>query len=217
MRQSTLVRLLMVVVFAWLAAPAEAQQYTASAAGDVKPIVAQAPQKPAELNEASGTTYAGFAVGASDVIRISVWKEPELSQTVTVRPDGYISMPLVGDVKVVGMTTNQIADLLTEKLSAYVVKPQVTLSVVEIRSREVYITGQVGKPGGYPLLGPMSVLQLIARAGGLSQFADRKGVFVLRQTGGGKERYSFNYKDVISGKRPEQDILLQPGDTVVVP
>ncbi len=166
-------------------------------------------------SQAPGAT-SQFTLGPADVIHVSVWKNTDLSQTVTVGPDGFISLPLLGDVHVAGLTANQLAKDLSSRLSAYVVSAQVTVSVVEIRSRQVYVTGQVGKPGGYPLIYPITVLQLIAQAGGLGTFANRKGIIVLRGTNGNSQRLSFNYVAAIHGDS-KQNIVLQPGDTVIVP
>jgi polysaccharide export outer membrane protein len=157
-----------------------------------------------------------FTLGPADVIRVNVWKNTDLSQTVTVGPDGFVSLPLLGDVHVAGMTANQLAQSLSSRLTSYVVSAQVTVSVVEIRSRQVYVTGQVGKPGGYSLVAPITVLQLIAQAGGLNTFANRKGIIVLRGSNGNMQRLNFNYVAAIHGDN-KQNITLQPGDTVVVP
>lgn len=158
-----------------------------------------------------------YLVGEADSLHITVWKEPELSEQVIVRPDGKISLPLVSELKVAGMTPSQIQQLLTERLKAFIVAPQVTVTVVEIRSKAVFITGEVPRAGEYPMLAPMTVLQLIAKAGGFSPYANRKGVFVLRYVDGKPVRYGFDYNEVIKGKHPEQDIELRTGDTVVVP
>jgi polysaccharide export outer membrane protein len=157
-----------------------------------------------------------FILGAADVIRVNVWKNADLSQTVTVGPDGFVSLPLLGDVRAAGMTANQLAQDLSSRLSSYVVSAQVTVSVVDIRSRQVYVMGQVGKPGGYPLIAPITVLQLIAQAGGLNTFANRKGIFILRGSKGDLQRLKFNYISAIRGD-VNQSINLQPGDTVIVP
>jgi polysaccharide export outer membrane protein len=157
-----------------------------------------------------------FTLGPADVIRVNVWKNTDLSQTVTVGPDGFVSLPLLGDVLVAGMTANQLAQSLSSRLTSYVVSAQVTVSVVEIRSRQVYVTGQVGKPGGYSLVAPITVLQLIAQAGGLNTFANRKGIIVLRGSSGNIQRLNFNYVAAIHGDN-KQNITLQPGDTVIVP
>ena len=158
-----------------------------------------------------------YIVGEADALHINVWKEPELSQNVVVRPDGKISLPLVNEMKVSGMTPSQIQQLMTDRLKAYLVAPQVTVTVTDIRSKAVYITGEVVRAGEYPLLTPVTVLQLIARAGGLTTYASRKGIFVLRDVDGKQVRYSFDYPDVLRGKNASQNIELKPGDTVVVP
>jgi polysaccharide biosynthesis/export protein len=157
-----------------------------------------------------------FTLGPADVVHVNVWKNSELSQTVTVGPDGFISLPLLNDIHVAGMTANELARVLNIKLNDYIVNPQVTVSVVDIRSRQVYVLGQVGKPGSYPLVGPVNVLQLIAQAGGLSAYANRKGITVLRAGKGGTEKIRFNYNNVVHGDG-KQNVFLQPGDTVVVP
>lgn len=157
-----------------------------------------------------------YVVGQGDVLHINVWKETEISQTVMVRPDGNISLPLVNEITVAGLTPPQIQQLIAEKLKAILTNPQVTVTVVEVRSKMVYITGEVVKPGAYPVPTPLNVLQLIARAGGLSQWANRKNIYILRG-GDKKNRLHFNYKEVVQGKKSEQNIILQPGDTVVVP
>ena len=158
-----------------------------------------------------------FVIGESDVLNINVWKEPEISQSVVVRPDGKISLPLIGEVLVSGLTPVQAQNLLTSKLQSILTNPQVTVTVTEIRSRMVSITGEVVKPGAYPLLVPTTVLQLITNAGGLGQFANKKGIFVLRTVDGKQQRFPFNYSHVIKGENADQNILLHPGDTVVVP
>lgn len=168
---------------------------------------------------AGPTTVAGssqYMLGAADVIHVNVWKSAELSQTVTVGPDGFVSLPLVGDVHAAGLTANQLAKDLSSRLSSYVVNAQVAVSVVDIRSKQVFVIGQVGKPGAYPLIAPITVLQLIAQAGGLSTFAHRKGILILRGTKGDVQRLKFNYTSAIQGDA-KQNISVQPGDTVVIP
>lgn len=162
------------------------------------------------------TASSRYTLGAADVIRVNVWKNTDLSQTVTIGPDGFVSLPLLGDVHASGLTADQLAKDLISRLTSYVVNAQVTVSVVEIRSRQVFITGQVGKPGAYPLIVPITVLQLIAQAGGLNTFASRKGIFILRGTTGNAQRLKFNYTSAIHGD-VKQNINLQPGDTVIIP
>jgi polysaccharide biosynthesis/export protein len=163
------------------------------------------------------TPPSDFVIGDSDVLNINVWKEPEISQSVVVRPDGKISLPLIGEVLVSGLTPVQAQTLLATKLQSILTNPQVTVTVTEIRSRMVFVTGEVLKPGAYPLLVPTSILQSITNAGGLGQFANRKGIFVLRMVDGKQQKIPFNYSQVIKGEKSEQNILLHPGDTVVVP
>jgi polysaccharide biosynthesis/export protein len=158
-----------------------------------------------------------YVIGESDVLNVNVWKEPQISQSVVVRPDGKISLPLIGEVQVSGLTPVQTQLLLANKLQSYLTNPQVTVTVTDIRSKVVFITGEVAKPGSYPLLTRTTVLQLITNAGGLGQFANKKGIFVLRTVDGKQQRFPFNYKEVIKGEKAEQNILLRPGDTVVVP
>jgi polysaccharide biosynthesis/export protein len=157
-----------------------------------------------------------YTLGAADIIHVNVWKSADLSQTVTVGPDGFVSLPLLGDVHAAGLTANQLAQDLSSRLGSYVVNAQVTVSVVDIRSRQVFVTGQVGKPGAYSLIAPLTVLQLIAQAGGLNTFANRKGIFVLRGTKAEMQRLKFNYTNAIRGD-VKQNIVLQPGDTVIIP
>lgn len=157
-----------------------------------------------------------YALGAADIIHVSVWKSPDLSQTVTVGPDGFVSLPLLGELHVAGLTTNQLAQDLSSKLSSFVVSAQVTVSVVEIHSRLVFVTGQVGKPGAYSLIAPITVLQLIAQAGGLTTYANRKSILILRTENAKLQRLRFNYTSALRGDM-KQDINLQPGDTVIIP
>ncbi len=157
-----------------------------------------------------------FALGAADVIHVNVWKNPDLSQSVTVGPDGFVSLPLIGDVHVAGMTANQLGQDLVHRLTTYLLNPQVTVSLTDIRSRQVFILGQVTKPGSYPIIAPTTVLQLIAQAGGLGIYANTKKISILRGGQSTSSKLNFNYTAVLHGDG-KQDITLQPGDTVVVP
>jgi polysaccharide export outer membrane protein len=157
-----------------------------------------------------------YTIGVADLLRVNVWKNTDLSQTVTVDPDGFVSLPLLGNVNVAGLSTDQLGTLLAAKYASYVVTPQVTVSVVDIRSRAVFVMGQVGKAGSYPLLAPTTVLQLIAQAGGLTPFAKRKNIYVLRASMGQSAKIPFNYVKVVHGDT-RANIVLQPGDTVIVP
>jgi polysaccharide export outer membrane protein len=161
---------------------------------------------------ASTSTYR---IGVGDVLHIAVWEEPQLTETAVVRPDGKISMLLVSELNVAGMTPDAAQQALTEQLSRFVHKPRVTVTVQEIHSRMVFITGEVQRPGAYPLMDTMNVVQLVARSGGLTDFAKQKRVYVLRAAN--SARVNVNYEKVLKGQSPEQNVQLAPGDTVVVP
>jgi polysaccharide export outer membrane protein len=158
---------------------------------------------------------AAYKIGVGDVLHITVWEEPQLTETAVVRPDGKISMPLVTEVDVAGLTPEAAQQVLTDRLVKFVHKPRVTVTVQEIHSRMVYITGEVQRPGAYPLMDTMNVVQLVARAGGLTDFAKEKRMYVLR--GGTSARVNVNYEKVLKGQAPQQNVELAPGDTVVVP
>jgi len=160
---------------------------------------------------------AEYKIGPQDVIRIDVWKEPDISRTIPVRPDGKISLPLLNDVQASGLTAMELATSLRESLSKYLTNPQVTVTVTEINSRRVYLTGEVNKAGALPLLPGMTVLQALASGGGFTQFAKLKNIYVLRTENGKQVKHPFNYKEVVKGNLQEQNILLQPGDVIVVP
>jgi polysaccharide biosynthesis/export protein len=176
------------------------------------PSVTVAPTQP-EAAPAAGE----YVIGEQDVLSIVVWKERELSATVVVRPDGKITLPLVNEIKVIGMTPAQLQALLTEQFRPFLNVPQVTVEVVQINSRKAYLVGEVAKTGTFPLNSSTTVLQIIAAAGGLKDFAKRKDIYVLHNQNGKQVRYRFNYDEVIRGKNPQQNIVLQPGDMVVVP
>ncbi len=174
--------------------------------------------KPAQAApQSAGAPDSSYKIGPQDVLRIDVWKEAEISRAVPVRPDGKISLPLLNDVQAAGLTAMELANNITEGLKKFINSPQVTVSVTEINSRRIYATGEVSKPGAYPLLPNMTVLQAVTSAGGFTQFARTKNIYILRNEGGKQTKYPFNYNDVVKGKRPDENITLQPGDTIVVP
>jgi polysaccharide export outer membrane protein len=156
-----------------------------------------------------------YKIGVGDVLHIVVWEEPQLTETAVVRPDGKVSLPLVSQLDVAGLTPEAVQQTLTEQLIKFVRKPRVTITVQEIHSRMVYITGEVQRPGAYPLLDAMNLVQLVARSGGLTDFAKRKQVYVLRAVN--SARVNVNYEKVLKGQAPKQNVELAPGDTVVVP
>jgi polysaccharide biosynthesis/export protein len=160
---------------------------------------------------------ANYVIGPQDVLNISVWKEAELTQSVPVRPDGKISMPLLNDVQAAGLTPSQLANEITAGLKKFVTDPQVTVIVSQINSQRIYVLGEVSRAGAYPLLPGMTILQGLSSAGGFTQFANTKKIYMLRTESGKQERYPFNYKDVIAGKHAEENLPLKAGDTIVVP
>jgi polysaccharide export outer membrane protein len=170
-----------------------------------------------DLTAARRDLFSEYKIGEQDVLTITVWRETELSGTVMVRPDGKITLPLLNDVHAAGLTPDELKNSLTEKLGPFVNTPQVTVAVREINSRKVFIIGQVGHEGSYRINSTTTVLQIIAEAGGLRDFANRKGIYVLRTQNGSQQRLTFNYDKVIRGKDSKDNILLRPGDTIVVP
>ena len=180
-----------------------------------------APQKPPTARPAVPgpvvATDPGFTIGPEDLLGVFVWREAEVSGDVAVRPDGMVTLPLIRDVKAAGLTPNELADRIQEALREFITDPSVTVVVRQMNSRKVFITGEVAKPGAYPLASPMTVMQLIAIAGGINEFAEANGISVMRVEAGKTKTFKFEYKDVARGKKPEQNIVLKPGDTVVVP
>ncbi len=157
----------------------------------------------------------GYRVGVDDELAISVWHEPEFSQTVVVRPDGMITLPLLNDIKIAGLSTEELRALVTEKLKTVVNDPQVTIIVKAIRSLKVFLVGAVGKQGMYPLTSGLTVLELVTQGGGLGPFAKSGSIYILRTVNGKQLRIAFNYKKALQGKG--EDPVLQSGDMVVVP
>ena len=163
-------------------------------------------------------THDNFIIGSDDVLSINVWKEPEITRSIPVRSDGKISLPLVGEIQAAGRTPLQLEEAITDKLRNYISDPQVTVIVQQINSQKFNILGQVQKPGSYPLTQSTTVLDAIANAGGLRDFAKKKSIYILRASANGRaSRIDFNYKAVIDGKHPEQNIRLEPNDTIIVP
>lgn len=172
-------------------------------------------QVPPAQSALSPEQRLSYVIGVEDELQISVWHEPELSTVVVVRPDGMITLPLVNDVKAAGLKTEELQTLLMDKLKGFVNESQVTVIVRAIRSRKVYLVGQVGRQGTYPLNGDMTALELLAAAGGLGPFAKADSIYILREQNGKKIRIPFRYKKAVAGK--SENVALQPGDVVVVP
>jgi polysaccharide biosynthesis/export protein len=215
---------LFVPLFAGADSPLHAQgagakpAQTAPAPSPAKPASPVAsPAKPPVALPAGTAVPPDYVIGADDILTIVFWREKDLSSDVVVRPDGRISIPVLQDIHAAGLTPEQLRDSLTKTAERFVEDPNVTVIVKEINSRRVFITGQVAKPGPYNVTSPMTVVQLIAFAGGLLEYADGKNVRVMRTENGSPMSYRFNYKEVREGKNLKQNIQLQPGDTVIVP
>ena len=191
-----------------------AQSSDPSKAGDAKAEESRT-SKPADTVQETGAS-SDYVIGADDILHISVWKEPELSEQLPVRPDGKISMPLLNDIPAAGLTPLALKDSITEKLKKYIADPRVTLVVTAMNSQRIFVTGEVLHSGPITLLPQMTVLQALSQAG-FTQFANLKAIYILRTQNGKQQKLPFNYKEVVKGNHPEQNILLKPSDTVVVP
>jgi polysaccharide biosynthesis/export protein len=165
----------------------------------------------------AATDDPNYSIAPEDVLTIDVWKEPEISRTVPVRRDGKISLPLLNDLQAAGLTPTQLGAEIVEKLRATIVHPQVTVIVAQMSSLRIYILGQVTRAGAYPLVPDMTVMQALSIAGGFTPYANLKKIYVMRSENGASKIFPMNYKEVISGRKPQQNIPLKPGDTIVVP
>jgi polysaccharide export outer membrane protein len=190
------------------------------AAQAAKPILTPAPEPAAPAQTAAAAASpevdSSYIIGPEDVLQITVWKETSLSGTFPVRPDGKISMVLLGDVKAAGLTPTQLAANLTTEYKKYIQEPLVTVLVQQVNSQRIYIVGEVGKVGPVPLTPGMTPLQAIASAGGLTPYAHKNRIYILRGPQGKQEKIPFNYKAALRGNTT-QDVTLEPNDTVVVP
>ena len=178
------------------------------------------PDRPLAVSAGGGNASQPqeFVIGTGDVLAISVWKNADVSRVVPVRTDGRISLPLIGELQAGGRTAKELEKEITEKLKDYVAQPEVSVIIQEIKSQRFNVLGMVTHPGSFPLAKPVTVIDAIAAAGGFRDFAKQKDVYILRRDPSGKQvRFPFNYKDVIKGKKPEQNIELDSNDTVVVP
>src|ERR1700730_4873405 len=208
----TLLALVSIGAYAQSDSAARPPAPAAAAAADKR-----AGEKPAEGAQATHSD-SSYVIGANDVLAINVWKEPDISRSVPVRSDGKISLPLVGELQASGQTPRQLEQEISTRLKNYISEPEVTVIVTDSKSQKINIMGMVTRPGAYLLTSSTTVLDSIAMAGGFKDFAKQKSIYVLRQSADGKqERLSFNYKELIKGKNPDQNIRLQAGDTVVVP
>jgi len=186
-------------------------------AQDVEPERVHTPVTNPQSSTAAIAQQETYVIGPQDVVQVTVWKEPELSGAIPVRPDGKISLALLNDVDAAGLTPTQLSDSITAKLKKYMEAPRVSVIVTQINSRRVYVLGQVARPGAMPLTPDMTILQAISTAGGLSQFTDGKKTYVLRFENGVQSRIPVNYKQLVKGEKMEANILLKGGDTIVVP
>ena len=164
----------------------------------------------------SSAAGSDYVIGPEDVLHIAVWKENDLTATLPVRPDGKISLPLLDDVQAAGLTPKQLAVSVTEKLKKYIADPRVTVVVTAINSKRVYLVGEVLHVGAMPMLPNMTVLQALSSAG-LNQFANTKKIYVLRTADGKQLKLPVNYRELVKGQQIDQNYVLQPGDTIVVP
>lgn len=205
MRSALLVVLLLLSVGMWAQSDDDATAAGPKDEKAAKPVVVPPTDTPSD-----------YLIGADDVLRITVWHEPDLTETLPVRPDGKISMPLLNDVQAAGLSPLQLRDSLTEKLKKYISDPRVTVVVTAMNSRRIFVSGEVVHSGPMALLPHMTILQALSQAG-FTQFANLKNIYLLRTENGEQKKYPFNYKDVIKGNHPEQNFALKPGDTVVVP
>jgi polysaccharide biosynthesis/export protein len=192
----------------------------AAAGTPAHPVESSTASQPAQNIEPAATKAHddSFVIGNDDVLAINVWKEPDVSRSIPVRSDGKISLPLVGEVQATGRTPLKLEQEIAAKLKSYIAEPEVTVIVQQINSQKFNVLGMVARPGSYSLSNSATVLDAIALAGGFRDFAKQKSIYVLRQNGDGTEtKLPFNYKDVVKGHNPGQNIKLQPRDTIVVP
>lgn len=187
--------------------PAQTNPAAPAKAEAVKPAMGAESATPVAVDPKS------YMLGPEDVVFVRVWREPDLSGPEAVRPDGMITMPLIGDVQAGGSTPEQLGQRIAEKLTKYINQPQVIVSVTQVKSKRYYVTGEVNKSGAFPLAVPTTVLQALTEAGPFRDFANVKNITILR----GSRKFRFNYKEVIKGKNLDQNIQLENGDYIIVP
>jgi len=204
-------RIVSLMAFTVLSASLSAQPQT-------KPVIPEQTPQASAGNPAPAATVVppGYVIGADDLLSIRFWSDTQLSADVVVRPDGKISIPLLNDVQAAGLTPEQLNAALEKAASKYIAEPDATVIVREVRSRKVYVLGQVARPNTVTLNADMNVLQVLTAVGGLLEYADKGNIIIVRAENGRERRFKFNYNDVVKGKNVQQNILLQPGDTVIV-
>ena len=179
------------------------------------PVINEAPKVPDSIGSGAGMAVdpKSYVIGAEDLLNIQVWREPDFSRGVAVRPDGKITMPLVGDVQAEGLTPERLSAQLTQALGDIINQPLVTVSLIQVNSKKFYISGLVNRPGSFPLVTPITVFDALNQAGGFQTFANLKKIVIVR---GAKQRLEFNYSDYLKGKGIDRNVFLQNGDTVIV-
>ncbi len=213
--KSMFARLRTVFIFALFALA-----FLAGACSPVKDAGPSDPETPAVSSENKAAMPAvspGYKIGPGDVLRISVWKEEGMEQEILVKPGGGITFPLAGDIQASGLTTQELAAVLKSKLQRYIPNPVVTVSVLQAVSNKIYVVGKVNRPGEYNATHYMDVLQALSLAGGLTPYADKDEIKIIRRSDGKKQVFEFDYSKVISGRNLEMNILLEAGDTITVP
>lgn len=209
-----LAMLVAVPTFAQGQKPAQAPQPAPAVTAPPMPAAAAAAAAPRATDP---VVPPGYIIGTDDLLSIVYWKDKDMSADAQVRPDGRIALPLINEVQAAGLTPDQLREKILEESKKYMEDASITVVVRQINSRKVFITGEVNKPGPYPLTSAITVMQLIAQAGGLREYADSKKIIIMRNERGQQVSLKFNYKEVTSGKQLQQNIQLKPGDTVVVP
>jgi polysaccharide export outer membrane protein len=202
---------------AWLQAMVSAQAPAAPMprpADSTAPAPAGVGQPPAAASP--NTPPPDYVIGADDILTVRVWQDDKMSGDVVVRPDGKVTLALISDIHAAGLTPEQFRAAIAEAAEKFVASPTVDVVVKQINSRKVYVTGEVNKPGTYPLSGSLTVLQMLSLAGGLTEYADKGNIGIFRDENGKQVRYRFNYNEVMDGKRLQQNIVLKVGDTIVV-
>ena len=186
-----------------------------SCASDIPSVKTLA--KHQKSNPATSTSDDSYLIGPGDVLSIDVWKEPDLSKQISVRLDGHISLPLVNDVEAAGLTSTELREQLTEKYKDFVDVPEVSVTVIESRSKRIYVLGKIRKPGEYALQKNMTVVQAISLAGGLAEWADSSDIKLIRKIKGTEKTFRVDYDAIVSGEDLAQNVQLQPDDTIFVP
>jgi len=204
-------RIVILMVFTVLSVSVSAQAQT-------KPVISEQTPQASAANPAPAATVVppGYVIGADDLLSIRFWSDTQLSADVVVRPDGKISIPLLNDVQAAGLTPEQLNATLEKAASKYIAEPDATVIVREVRSRKVYVLGQVAHPNPVALNTDMNVLQVLTAVGGLLEYADKGNIIIVRNENGRERRFKFNYNEVVKGSKTQLNILLQSGDTVIV-